>query len=124
MKFTISIPLESCTNAKAKYSSSVMPPDPSIHFYHCVQRISVAYEQAHELYPYTLLFTAAADFAWPTRVQNLKSLANKENWSLHRREDLLNLQCNTVTTTLKVETKMYGKICPSQGNQVGKPLLT
>ena len=28
MKFTISIPRESCTNAKAKYSSSVVPPDP------------------------------------------------------------------------------------------------
>ena len=26
---------ESCTNAKAKYSSSVVPPDPSVHFYHC-----------------------------------------------------------------------------------------
>jgi len=33
-KFTISIPRESCTNAKAKYSSSVVPPDPSVHFYH------------------------------------------------------------------------------------------
>ena len=39
VKFTISIPRESCTNAKAKYrpSSSVvpLPPDPSVHFYHC-----------------------------------------------------------------------------------------
>jgi len=26
----------SCTNANAKYSSSVVPPDPSVHFYHCV----------------------------------------------------------------------------------------
>ena len=34
MKFTISIPRESCTNVKAKYSSSVVPPDPSVHFYH------------------------------------------------------------------------------------------
>jgi len=34
VKFTISIPCESCTNAKAKYSSSVVPPDPSVHFYH------------------------------------------------------------------------------------------
>ena len=34
VKFTISIPHESCTNAKAKYSSSVVPPDPSVHFYH------------------------------------------------------------------------------------------
>jgi len=34
-KFTISIPRESCTNAKAKYNSSVVPPDPSVHFYHC-----------------------------------------------------------------------------------------
>jgi len=33
VKFTISIPRESCTNAKAKYSSSVVPPDPSVHFY-------------------------------------------------------------------------------------------
>ena len=38
VKFTISIPRESCTNAKAKYSSrpSVVPPDPSVHFYHCL----------------------------------------------------------------------------------------
>ena len=36
MKFTISIPRESCTNAKAKYSSNVVPPDPSVHFYHWV----------------------------------------------------------------------------------------
>ena len=35
VKFIISIPRESCTNAKAKYSSSVVPPDPSVHFYHC-----------------------------------------------------------------------------------------
>ena len=34
VKFTISIPRESCTNAKAKFSSSVVPPDPSVHFYH------------------------------------------------------------------------------------------
>ena len=34
VKFTISIPRESCTNPKAKYSSSVVPPDPSVHFYH------------------------------------------------------------------------------------------
>jgi len=36
VKFTISIPRESFTNAKAKYSSSVVPPDPSVHFYHWV----------------------------------------------------------------------------------------
>ena len=35
VKFAISIRRESCTNAKAKYSSSVVPPDPSVHFYHC-----------------------------------------------------------------------------------------
>jgi len=35
VKFTISIPRESCTNAKAKYSSSVVPPNPSVHFYNC-----------------------------------------------------------------------------------------
>ena len=34
VKFTISIPRESLTNAKAMYSSSVVPPDPSVHFYH------------------------------------------------------------------------------------------
>jgi len=34
VKFTISIPHESCTNAKAKYCSSIEPPDPSVHFYH------------------------------------------------------------------------------------------
>ena len=37
VKFIISIPRESCTNAKAKYSSIVVPPDPSVHFYQCVQ---------------------------------------------------------------------------------------
>jgi len=37
VKFTISIPRESYTNAKAKYSSSVVPPDPSVHFCHCTQ---------------------------------------------------------------------------------------
>ena len=37
VKFAISIPREWCTNAKAKYSGSVVPPDPSVHFYHCVQ---------------------------------------------------------------------------------------
>ena len=36
VKFTISIPRELCTNVKAKYSSSVVPPDPSVHFYHWV----------------------------------------------------------------------------------------
>jgi len=36
VKFTISIPREWCTNAKAKYSSSVVPRDPSVHFYHCL----------------------------------------------------------------------------------------
>jgi len=36
VKFTISIPRESCTSAKAKYSSSVVPPDLSVHFYHWV----------------------------------------------------------------------------------------
>ena len=39
--FTISIPRESCTNAKAKYSSrpSVVPADPSVQFYHCPHRL-------------------------------------------------------------------------------------
>jgi len=36
VKFTISIPRESCTNAKARHSSSVVLPDPSVHFYHCL----------------------------------------------------------------------------------------
>ena len=50
MKFTISIPRESCTNAKAKYSSSVVPPDPSVHFYHClVRRLGHATGGAHVL---------------------------------------------------------------------------
>ena len=40
-KFTISIPRESCTNAKAKYSSSVVPPDPSVHFYYWMTALSV-----------------------------------------------------------------------------------
>ena len=30
-----------CTNAKAKYSSSVVPTDPSVHFYHCDIRDAV-----------------------------------------------------------------------------------
>jgi len=34
--FDTAVPRESCTNAKAKYSSSVVPPDPSVHFYHCI----------------------------------------------------------------------------------------
>ena len=34
VKFTMSIPRESCTDAKAKYNSSVVPPDPSVHIYH------------------------------------------------------------------------------------------
>ena len=41
VKFTISIPRESCTNAKAKYSSSVVPPDHSVHFYHCGTLVQV-----------------------------------------------------------------------------------
>jgi len=40
VKFTVSIPREWCTNAKAKYSSRVVPPDPSVHFYHRVYRTS------------------------------------------------------------------------------------
>jgi len=50
VKFTISIPRESCTNAKAKYSSSVVPPDPSVHFYHRVDgihRATVTQFQCH-----------------------------------------------------------------------------
>ena len=39
VKFTISIRRGSCTNAKAKYSSSVVPPDPSVHFYHWVTEL-------------------------------------------------------------------------------------
>jgi len=43
-KFTISIPRGSCTNAKAKYSSSVVPPDPSVHFYHCIRLSHLKYD--------------------------------------------------------------------------------
>ena len=42
VKFTISIPRESSTNAKAKYSSSVVPLDPSVHFYHCLSLIDIS----------------------------------------------------------------------------------
>jgi len=49
VKFTISIPRESCTNAKAKYSSSVVPPDPSVHFYHCRQLKSVKHTETEKL---------------------------------------------------------------------------
>jgi len=51
VKFTISIPRKSFTNAKTKYSSGVVPPDPSVHFYHCGTRLgrpmepSVHYKQ-------------------------------------------------------------------------------
>jgi len=41
VKLTISIPREWCTNAKAKYSSSVVPPDSSVHFYHCTAVLAV-----------------------------------------------------------------------------------
>ena len=46
VKFTISIPRESCTNAKAKYSSrpSVVPSDPSVHFYHWFLPQSVKFQ--------------------------------------------------------------------------------
>ena len=33
-KAGVKVGRDSCTNAKAKYSSSVVPPDPSVHFYH------------------------------------------------------------------------------------------
>ena len=42
VKFIISIGPESCTNAKAKYSS-VVPPDPSVHFYHCSYKKDCTY---------------------------------------------------------------------------------
>ena len=42
VKFTISIPRESCTDAKAKYNSSVVPPDPSDHFYHWFTAVNAA----------------------------------------------------------------------------------
>jgi len=41
VKFTILITRESCTNAKAKYSSSVVPPDPSVHVYHWFARLAM-----------------------------------------------------------------------------------
>jgi len=46
VKFTISIPRESCTNAKAKYSSSLVPRDPSVHFYHCCSGVSTVVASA------------------------------------------------------------------------------
>ena len=57
VKFAISIRRESCTNAKAKYSSSVVPPDPSVHFYHWARRnVFVSGEGSTNLYePYTIL---------------------------------------------------------------------
>jgi len=36
LQFRYLVTRESCTNAKAKYSSSVVPPDSSVHFYHCL----------------------------------------------------------------------------------------
>jgi len=45
VKFTISIPRESCTNAKAKYSSNVVPPDPSVHFYHWFKQKNIISKQ-------------------------------------------------------------------------------
>ena len=49
VKFTISIPRESCTNAKAKYSSSVVPPDPSVHFYHCNRVTNISKSFAYKM---------------------------------------------------------------------------
>jgi len=43
----------SCTNAKAKYSSSVVSPDPSVHFYHCVL---VVYAEVKWLQHITLFY--------------------------------------------------------------------
>jgi len=48
-KFTISIPRESC--AKAKYSSSVVPPDPSVHFYHWLEGFQNV-EKVHQIAPF------------------------------------------------------------------------
>ena len=47
---------ESCTNAKAKYSSSVvpLPPDPSVHFYHCIKITIGVTIGAYR--PYSLLY--------------------------------------------------------------------
>jgi len=42
VKFTISILRESYTNAKAKYSSSVVPPDPSVHFTTAIRKMLIA----------------------------------------------------------------------------------
>jgi len=50
VKFTISIPRESCTNPKAKYSSSVVPPDPSVHFYHCQYDVTDGREIVNYIY--------------------------------------------------------------------------
>ena len=50
VKFTISIPRESFTNAKAKFCSSVVPPDPSVHFYHCPPRCYATGRQNTSLY--------------------------------------------------------------------------
>ena len=52
VKFTILIPRESCTNAKAKYSSSVVPPDPSVRFDHWVQLMPLPSPKPHHLLPH------------------------------------------------------------------------
>ena len=49
VKFTISIPRESCTNAKAKYSSSVVPPDPSVHLHKCATQYVMLKTMAYQL---------------------------------------------------------------------------
>jgi len=49
VKFTISIPSKSCTNAKAKYSSSVVPPDPSVHFCHCIRVTNIQKSFTHKM---------------------------------------------------------------------------
>ena len=37
------------SRAKAKYSSSVVPPDPSVHFYHWLWFMNTVYTHAHEI---------------------------------------------------------------------------
>ena len=74
VKFTISIPRESCTNANAKYSSSVVPPDPSVHFYHCQYDITDGREIGNYIYRGLYIIHCRLLFRFWTSLQSDQNL--------------------------------------------------
>ena len=89
VKFTISIPRESCINAKAKYSSSVVPPDPSVHFYHCVsvriadiRKISIRGYISADTYPQ---ISAGGCLFYALLADILSSISNRQSCGFLRR---------------------------------------